>query len=100
MLGTVRMLAGRGVDVRRVELDGAARGAVAESLRQALADGSPVSGVLSLLALDRTVVESGVSAGLGGTLALVQALGDCGVAAPLWCVTRGAVSTGRSDRLV
>ncbi|MFD8396450.1 type I polyketide synthase, partial [Streptomyces sp. NPDC059680] len=26
-------------------------------------------------------------------------LGDAGVGAPLWCVTRGAVSTGRSDRL-
>ncbi|KJK33488.1 hypothetical protein UK12_35700, partial [Saccharothrix sp. ST-888] len=58
VLGMVRMLAGRGVDVRRVELDGADRCAVAESLRQALADGSPVSGVLSLLALDGTVVES------------------------------------------
>ncbi|KJK33906.1 hypothetical protein, partial [Saccharothrix sp. ST-888] len=72
----------------------------AEQLREAVSDGESVEGVLSLLALDGTVLESGVSAGLGGTLALVQALGDCGVAAPLWCVTRGAVSTGRSDRLV
>ncbi|WNV84059.1 type I polyketide synthase [Umezawaea sp. Da 62-37] len=30
-------------------------------------------------------------------LALVQALGDAGIPAPLWCATRGAVSTGRAD---
>ncbi|MEV5986268.1 type I polyketide synthase [Streptomyces sp. NPDC052051] len=48
-------------------------------------------GVLSLLA--------GAPDGLAATLALVQALGDAGVDAPLWCLTRGAVSVGRSDRL-
>ena len=31
-------------------------------------------------------------------LALVQALGDAGSAAPLWCVTRGAVAAGPGDR--
>ena len=36
----------------------------------------------------------GVGAGVAGTLALMQALGDAEVAAPLWCVTRGAVSVG------
>ncbi|MCS7479352.1 type I polyketide synthase [Umezawaea endophytica] len=30
-------------------------------------------------------------------LALVQALGDAGISAPLWCTTRGAVTTGRAD---
>ncbi len=30
-------------------------------------------------------------------LALVQALGDAGIPAPLWCTTRGAVATGRAD---
>ncbi|WP_425445796.1 type I polyketide synthase [Umezawaea tangerina] len=30
-------------------------------------------------------------------LALVQALGDAGISAPLWCTTRGAVATGRAD---
>ena len=33
-----------------------------------------------------------VPAGLAGTLALVQALGDAGVGAPLWVLTRGAVA--------
>ncbi|MEU9007938.1 beta-ketoacyl reductase, partial [Streptomyces sp. NPDC048551] len=37
--------------------------------------------------------------GLVGTLELVQALGDAGVGAPLWSLTQGAVSTGRSDVL-
>jgi NADP-dependent 3-hydroxy acid dehydrogenase YdfG/acyl carrier protein len=51
----------------------------------------PVDGVLSLLALGED--------GLGRTAALVQALGAAGIGAPLWCATRGAVSTGPSDRL-
>nr|AUO14851.1 Malonyl CoA-acyl carrier protein transacylase [Amycolatopsis sp.] len=33
------------------------------------------------------------------TMALTQALGDAGIAAPLWCLTRGAVSIGRSEVL-
>ncbi|MGK4578819.1 type I polyketide synthase [Kitasatospora sp. HPMI-4] len=84
----VRILAERGADVRPVEL-GTDRAETAVRLRKA-ADGTPVSGVLALPT---------VSDGVAGTLALVQALGDAGIAAPLWCVTRGAVSTGRSDRL-
>ncbi|MEU8633570.1 type I polyketide synthase [Amycolatopsis sp. NPDC048633] len=48
--------------------------------------GDEPAGVLSLLAVE-------------DTLALVQALGRLGWSAPLWCATRGAVSTGRSDRL-
>ncbi|WP_371503576.1 type I polyketide synthase, partial [Kitasatospora sp. NBC_00374] len=47
-------------------------------------------GVVSLLA---------VAGGPVSTLVLVQALGDAGVGAPLWCVTRGAVATGRSERV-
>ena len=38
-----------------------------------------------------------VAAGLAGTQALVQALGDAGTAAPLWVLTRGAVATGAGD---
>jgi acyl transferase domain-containing protein/acyl carrier protein len=59
------------------------------------------SGVLSLLALDESPYADGsaVPGGLALTTALLQALGDAGVAAPLWIGTRGAVSTGRADRL-
>ncbi|WP_370088372.1 type I polyketide synthase, partial [Streptacidiphilus sp. MAP12-16] len=102
--GSVAALAGRGVDVRRVELDGAAdRALVGELLRQAVAgDVATVTGVLSLAALDEDPCDAdpSVAAGVALTAALVQALGDVGVGAPLWCVTRGAVSTGRSERLV
>ncbi|MEV4148840.1 type I polyketide synthase [Amycolatopsis sp. NPDC049691] len=37
--------------------------------------------------------------GVADTLALIQALGTRGWSAPLWCLTRGAVSTGKSDPL-
>ncbi|MGW7125794.1 SDR family NAD(P)-dependent oxidoreductase, partial [Streptomyces sp. NPDC054901] len=85
-------LAGRGADVRRVVVEaGVDRAALAARLAEA-APGS-VAGVVSLLALD----EAG---GFISTAALVQALGDAGVGAPVWCLTRGAVSVGRSDRLV
>ncbi|MGO4759846.1 hypothetical protein AB4212_66370, partial [Streptomyces sp. 2MCAF27] len=64
-------------------------------------DGAGFAGVLSLLALGESPVAEhpAVPAGLAQTVALVQALGDAGIDAPLWCVTRGAVSIGRSDRV-
>ncbi|WP_154686050.1 KR domain-containing protein [Streptomyces himastatinicus] len=34
-----------------------------------------------------------------GTVTLLQALGDTGITAPLWCLTQGAVATGRTDPL-
>ncbi|MEH0434506.1 SDR family NAD(P)-dependent oxidoreductase [Streptomyces scabiei] len=59
----------------------------------------PVSGVLSLVALDERPHPGHphLPLGLALTLTLVQALGDAGVTAPLWCATRGAVTTGRDD---
>nr|QBF51754.1 type I polyketide synthase [Streptomyces caniferus] len=56
----------------------------------------PFTGVLSLLALDERPdrTQPCVPSGLSRTLALLQALGDAGIDAPLWCVTRGAVATG------
>jgi NAD(P)-dependent dehydrogenase (short-subunit alcohol dehydrogenase family)/acyl carrier protein len=56
-----------------------------------------VAGVVSLLAL----APGGqvVAPGLAGTLALVQGLGDAGVSAPLWVLTRGAVAAGPGDRV-
>ncbi|QKG19194.1 type I polyketide synthase [Actinomadura verrucosospora] len=61
-----------------------------------------VTGVVSLLGMDEEVVEGFpvVSAGLAGTLTLVQALGDAGVEAPLWMLTRGAVAVGPGEVLV
>ncbi|MEV8063565.1 type I polyketide synthase, partial [Streptomyces antimycoticus] len=105
---TVNGLETSGADIVRVVLEekGNDRWSVAERLRGALDEAgvepSGVAGVFSLLGLD----ESGhatfgvVPAGLAAMVALVQGLGDAGVVAPLWCGTRGAVSVGRSDRLV
>ncbi|WP_042397188.1 type I polyketide synthase [Streptacidiphilus carbonis] len=69
---------------------------IVESLTGGGADGSPaVAGVLSLLALNETPRQDfpAVPAGLAGTLTLVQALGDAGVQAPLWVLTREAMAT-------
>ncbi|WP_420822217.1 type I polyketide synthase, partial [Streptomyces antioxidans] len=97
--GVVRTLTERGAEARRLDLtDGADggeradapaedRASIAERLRTA-ADGGPVAGVLSLLA-------TGDADALLPTAALVQAMGDAAIDAPLWCATRGAVSTGR-----
>ncbi|WP_344641471.1 SDR family NAD(P)-dependent oxidoreductase, partial [Kitasatospora cystarginea] len=98
-----RTLADSGVELRRITVDTTAgdRDALAESLRTAHAETAEPTGVLSLLALDEQEhpVHPALSAGLAATALLAQALGDAGTEAPLWCVTRGAVSTGRSDRL-
>ncbi|MDA5285242.1 type I polyketide synthase, partial [Streptomyces sp. Isolate_45] len=86
----VGALVGRGAEVRRVVVRS---GSGREALAGLLSDAGAVAGVVSLLAWDG-------SAGVVTTAALVQALGDAKVGAPLWCLTRGAVSVGRSDRLV
>ncbi|MFI7650770.1 type I polyketide synthase, partial [Micromonospora sp. NPDC049460] len=64
-------------------------------------DGEPLP-VLSLLAFDDRPYAGAesVPAGLAGTVALAQALGDAGVAARLWIATHGAVSVGSRDRHV
>src|SRR6202042_3323549 len=66
-----------------------------------LAAGGGLAGVVSLLALDERPCPGygSVSCGLAATLALVQALGDAGVEAPLWVVTAGGVSAGAGEVL-
>jgi acyl transferase domain-containing protein/acyl carrier protein len=93
-------LAARGARVAAVTIDPAAasREALAAALNahqdQAAAGRQPLAGVLSLLALDERPLDgySAVPAGVAATLALVQALGDAGIGAPLWVVTSGAVA--------
>ncbi|WP_434043626.1 MULTISPECIES: type I polyketide synthase [Sorangium] len=77
------------------------RALLSARLREQVGDGGAIRGVISLLALDETSLpqHDGLPRGLAFTLALVQALGDTAIAAPLWLLTRGAVSVGRSDRL-
>nr|AYW76483.1 MjmI [Streptomyces sp.] len=102
------VLAAVGTDAVLFEVDEPGNG---ETDRTALArrlaevatstDGAGFAGVLSLLALGESpgAEHPAVPVGLAQTVALVQALGDAGIEAPLWCVTRGAVSIGRSDRV-
>ncbi|MFD7506788.1 type I polyketide synthase [Streptomyces sp. NPDC059850] len=101
-LGAVRTLAERGADVRQITPSAVAadRESLTRLVREELADAGTVSGVLSLLAFDERTAPGtdGVGAGLAGTAALIQALGDAGVEAPLWCATRGAVSVSGTDR--
>ncbi|MFD4575395.1 type I polyketide synthase [Streptomyces sp. NPDC058417] len=82
------------------DADADARGPLADRLR-AVAGETPADGVLSLLALDESPYSDGTAlpTGLALTTALLRALGDADVRAPLWCATRGAVTVGRSDRL-
>ncbi|MEU8385691.1 SDR family NAD(P)-dependent oxidoreductase, partial [Streptosporangium sp. NPDC048865] len=80
----------------RLDVSGQDRAALAERVREHLDAGTEPAGVVSLLAL-RETAEPDVSDGSALTTTLLQALGDAGVEAPLWCLTRGAVSLGRSD---
>ncbi|HEY2057298.1 MAG TPA: SDR family NAD(P)-dependent oxidoreductase [Amycolatopsis sp.] len=57
--------------------------------------GTDFAGVVSLLALSD--FASGVPAGVVSTTKALQALGDAGITAPLWCVTRGAISVGLGE---
>ncbi|MCZ1006272.1 hypothetical protein O1L68_05335 [Streptomyces lydicus] len=68
-------------------------------LEQATASGD-VIGVLSLLGTAEAphAEYPQVTTGLALTLLLVQALGDAGIGAPLWCATQQAVQAGRTDR--
>ncbi|MFG2093247.1 type I polyketide synthase [Streptomyces sp. NPDC048612] len=82
-----------GARIHSLTVDGCAE--LVELLR---AESVPYAGVLSLLALEERPdpTHPSVPTGLSLTLALLQALGDAGIGAPLWCVTRGAVATGGS----
>ncbi|MFI9630980.1 SDR family NAD(P)-dependent oxidoreductase, partial [Streptomyces sp. NPDC052042] len=96
-----RMFRDRAAEPLRVIVTdpGADREALAALLREAGAvNGGRVAGVLSLLALDERShpVHTGLPVGLTATVALVQALGDLEVGAPLWCLTSGAVAISRS----
>ncbi|MFE4455651.1 SDR family NAD(P)-dependent oxidoreductase [Streptomyces sp. NPDC056796] len=81
----------QGVDVVRVETTPGK--SIVDPLRDAL-PGTPLQGVLSLLSLTDAPEPSLITA---SALALVRALGDLDVRAPLWCVTREAVAVG-TDR--
>ncbi|HEY2269965.1 MAG TPA: type I polyketide synthase, partial [Streptosporangiaceae bacterium] len=95
----VRALAAHGADVKIAETapGEADREVLADLIRQALGDSagiSGVSGIVSLLAFDEEPLAAcpAVPGGLAATVGLVQALGEAGIGAPLWVLTRGAVA--------
>ncbi|MEU2602699.1 type I polyketide synthase [Streptomyces hirsutus] len=96
---TTGLLTAAGAEVTRLVLDDAHtdRAVLAELLSSA----GEFTGIVSTLAAaeERGERHPGLTLGLALTVSLVQALGDAGVTAPLWFLTRGAVSTGRSDAL-
>ncbi|MFD4673749.1 type I polyketide synthase [Lentzea sp. NPDC058450] len=75
-----RELALPGVEIVRVEAS-----ADRAELKTTLENVGAIDGVLS------------TSTDVAEVLALVQAHSDAGLTAPLWCTTRGAVATGRTD---
>ncbi|WP_344405146.1 SDR family NAD(P)-dependent oxidoreductase, partial [Streptomyces longisporus] len=100
------VLRGRGAQVVVVEVPAGLGGARADltaliSAELESTDVLDVSGVLSLLALDEEPLPDlpAVACGLAASLALVQGLGDVGVAAPLWVATRGAIAAGPGEVL-
>ena len=94
-------LRAHGAEVRQLTVTGA--DADRERLTGLLA-GLPagVAGVVSLWALDEQPhpEHPSVPSGVAGTMTLTQALDDAAPGAPLWCLTRGAVSLTRTGRTV
>ncbi|MEV6446243.1 type I polyketide synthase [Amycolatopsis sp. NPDC051716] len=96
--GTREALRGKGIEPTVLPVTEVDR----ESLAKLLGDlDGPPDGIVSLLAHDERAhpAFSSVSLGLCGTAALIQALGDAGIDAPLWLTTSGAVATGHDDRV-
>ncbi|HTZ42412.1 MAG TPA: KR domain-containing protein, partial [Jatrophihabitans sp.] len=84
-------LASAGAEVRTVTADAAELDRAGWAAVLATA-GEQVSGIVSLLAADQRPYRAHpeLTAGVAGTLALLQAQADLGLSAPVWCVTRGA----------
>ncbi|HEY8978024.1 MAG TPA: SDR family NAD(P)-dependent oxidoreductase, partial [Streptomyces sp.] len=92
--------AGQDAEVVRLAVPaGADRAELADRLRDFVADRPPVTGVVSLLALQGGAEAPGVPVAVSATLALTVALGDAGVEAPLWCLTRGAVAVSGGEHI-
>jgi acyl transferase domain-containing protein/acyl carrier protein len=96
---TTGLLTGAGAEVARLVLDEACTDRAV--LAERLADADEFTGIVSVLAAaeEPDPRHPGLTLGLALTVSLVQALGDAGVDAPLWFLTRGAVSTGPGDPL-
>ena len=61
-----------------------------------LPEPAELAGVVSLLGVAGPDQDA-APAGLAATVLLLQVLGQCGITARVWCVTRAAVSVGPAD---
>ncbi|MFJ9113870.1 SDR family NAD(P)-dependent oxidoreductase, partial [Streptomyces sp. NPDC102283] len=97
-LACEQALAGHGADVVVIRI-----GAAVERTELALLlpEFGAVDGILSLLALAEGPHPGlrTLDACLTGTLLLLQALGESGIDAPLWCATRGAVAADGTEEV-
>ncbi|MFE3650160.1 type I polyketide synthase, partial [Streptomyces sp. NPDC059152] len=96
------VLTAHGAEARTLVLDDVCLDRATLTTRLADLDGAAdLTGVVSLLAAAEgpSPQHPALSRATALSVTLVQALGDAGLDAPLWCLTRGAVSTGRADRL-
>ncbi|MER5932775.1 type I polyketide synthase [Streptomyces sp. NPDC002054] len=95
LAGLLAALTDLGARVERLVVP-AAEGAdlLADAVATALAASGPVSGLLSFLSFDERPhpAHPAVPQGLLATADLLRALEAAGAEAPLWCLTRGAVS--------
>ncbi|MFC3583885.1 SDR family NAD(P)-dependent oxidoreductase, partial [Streptantibioticus rubrisoli] len=93
-------LTAHGAELVRLELDPVTvdRATLAARLREVVAD-AEISGVFSLLGQADVPhpAHPVLPAHVAATVALIQALGDAEVSAPLWIGTRGAVATGAGE---
>ncbi|MED7947447.1 hypothetical protein, partial [Streptomyces sp. BE303] len=98
----VEALAAVGLDVVPFTVSGPGTGreALAQRVTEALGDGEAPAGELSLMAHeDRPHPEfADLPGAVALTLALVHALGDAGVEAPLWCRVSGTAVLGAGER--
>ncbi|WP_438874986.1 type I polyketide synthase [Winogradskya consettensis] len=71
---------------------------LAERLLVAVGEAGDLAGIVDATPLDPAgEAYPGLPGATAGTVTLIQAVVDAGLTAPLWCLTRGAVSTGRAD---
>ncbi|MYQ67211.1 hypothetical protein, partial [Streptomyces sp. SID4950] len=99
--GATALLDTLGLTTADVTVDTADRAALADTLRELPRPEGGFTGVLALLALTGGARDDD-PAGTGAvvpTATALTALADAGIDAPVWILTRQAVSTGRADRL-
>ncbi|MFG2050618.1 type I polyketide synthase [Micromonospora sp. NPDC048935] len=94
-------LAAGGADVHRLDVsaEDLDRAVLTARIGELAAAGTTIGRVVGLWALDESAHPEHpcLSVGAVGSLHLLQALHDLGIEAPLWLLTRGAVSTGGGE---